>query len=97
MPPVDAAGFWSVTLYGSDGFFVDNPLHRFAIGDRTRDLSMNPDGSLDVYIQADAPLGKEGNWLPAPPARFLLLLRMYLPGKAVLAGSYVYPKVTPRP
>ena len=54
-PPVDA--FWSLTMYNASSFMlVDNPLNRYAIGDRTQGLAYNPDGSLDIYIQHDAPL-----------------------------------------
>ncbi|CAI6235741.1 unnamed protein product [Periconia digitata] len=35
-PPVKAgAGFWSVTMYGADLFFVDNEMGRYAVGDRS--------------------------------------------------------------
>jgi hypothetical protein len=43
-PPVN--GFWSLTVYGSDFFLVDNPLNRYALGDRSR--MTYPNGSL-VY------------------------------------------------
>lgn len=36
LPP--AAYFWSVTMYHDRGFLVDNPIDRFAIGDRTPGL-----------------------------------------------------------
>ena len=45
--------FWSVTMYDDQGYFVANPIHRFAIGDRDR-LAFNPDGSLDIYSAAIA-------------------------------------------
>jgi hypothetical protein len=47
IPPVN--GFWSVSIYNSKDYFVDNPINRYAIGDRTPGLKYNADGSLDIY------------------------------------------------
>ncbi|PEE33117.1 DUF1254 domain-containing protein [Bacillus cereus] len=91
LPPVNA--FWSLSMYGSDQFFVDNPIKRYAIGDRTEDLIYNVDGSLDIYIQNLPPEGKESNWLPAPSDDFILMLRMYMPKKNILKGTYQMPKI----
>ncbi|WP_413301091.1 DUF1254 domain-containing protein [Bacillus sp. 1P10SD] len=91
LPPVNA--FWSLSLYGSNQFFAANPINRFSIGDRTEGLTYNPDGSLDIYIQNTAPVGKESNWLPAPKDNFVLVLRMYLPKQNALDGTYQLPKV----
>ena len=95
LPPVDPKfGFWSLTLYGPDMFFVANPIDRFAIGDRTPELQKNPDGSLDLYVQHDEPADHTGNWLPAPAdGAFVLIFRMYLPQQAVLDGTYALPGV----
>jgi len=51
-PP--AKGFWSLTMYNAEYFFVDNPLNRYSISPRN-DLKYNEDGSLDLYIQKDSP------------------------------------------
>ena len=53
LPPVD--GFWSITMYNSSDFFVENPLNRAAIGNRTEGLKTAADGSLTIYVQKDAP------------------------------------------
>ena len=39
-PPVD--GFWSLTMYDKDYFFVDNPLNRYTLSQRNK-LKANPD------------------------------------------------------
>lgn len=90
--------FWSLTLYEAtdDGqfFFADNPLGRYAIGDRTPGLRTNDDGSLDIWIGHDRPGdGRENNWLPAPRTPFALFLRAYLPKPELLHGSYRVPAV----
>src|SRR5437868_14305717 len=36
IPPVK--GFWSITMYNSKDYFVDNSINRYAIGDRTPGL-----------------------------------------------------------
>jgi len=43
---------------------VENPIHRYAIGSRSEGLKYNSDGSLDLLIQNQVPLGRESNWLP---------------------------------
>lgn len=92
LPPVKA--FWSVTMYNSKSYFTDNPLNRYAIGDRTEGLKYNSDGSLDIYIQHDNPgKDRESNWLPAPSDDFNLMLRMYVPEGIVLNGEYKIPPV----
>ncbi|MFT3818978.1 MAG: DUF1254 domain-containing protein [Rubrivivax sp.] len=89
IPPVRA--FWSLTMYGPDLFFVDNPINRYAIGDRDP-LAFNADGSLDLYIQKDPPgKDKESNWLPAPAGRFDMTLRLYWPQPQALDGRWMPP------
>ncbi len=91
LPPVDA--FWSVSMYGEDFFFADNPIRRYAIGARTPGLRYNADGSLDLLIQHQRPVEREPNWLPAPASHFYLILRMYHPREEVLARRYRIPPV----
>jgi hypothetical protein len=75
-------------------FFTDNPLSRYAIGDRTRGLAYGADGSLDIYLQHDRPEEeREANWLPAPAGPMRLVLRAYEPHEALLDGSYRIPPV----
>lgn len=94
LPPVEA--FWSVTAYDAGGYFIPNPLKRFAIGDRDG-LVLNRDGSLDIYIQADSPgADKEANWLPVAKAPFTLLMRLYSPRDQVIAGQWTPPPVSRR-
>jgi hypothetical protein len=91
LPPVDA--FWSVTAYDAEGYFIPNALKRQALGDRDK-LVANADGSLDLYIQANAPGGeKEANWLPVSKAPFTLLMRLYSPKPEFLEGRWTPPPV----
>ncbi len=90
LPPNKA--FWSITMGDARNHFVANPLNRYSVSDRTG-LAQNPDGSVDIYIQNAAPVGHESNWLPAPADRFILWLRVYIPGEAILQGKYTVPPV----
>lgn len=90
-PPTNA--FWSLTMYDATGFFYDNILNRYAIGDRNP-LHKNEDGSVDIYIQNEAPDNeKKNNWLPAPKAPFNLLLRVYWPKDEMINGNWKIPPV----
>ena len=77
MPPVKA--FWSLTMYDTEFFFVPNSINRYELSQRNHFIT-NPDGSFDLYIQAESPgKDKEANWLPAPKGKFALVMRLYWP------------------
>ena len=90
-PPANA--FWSLTMYDPDGYFVDNPINRYTLGDRSN-LKVNEDKAIDIYIQKDNP-GKdiEANWLPAPEGSFNLLLRVYWPKEEMINRRWNPPTV----
>ncbi len=94
LPP--ANGFWSLTMYDKDYFFVPNPLNRYSISPR-QNLKANADGSVDLYIQNENPgPDKESNWLPAPKDKFILMMRLYWPQEkdpSILDGSWKIPQV----
>jgi hypothetical protein len=94
-PP--ANGFWSLTMYNAEYFFVDNPLNRYTLSARNK-LKKNADGSVDLYLQNENPgKGKESNWLPAPADKFILMLRLYWPKEtppSLLDGTWTIPGVT---
>jgi hypothetical protein len=91
LPPVHA--FWSVTLYDSHQQLIVNNILRNAIGDRDR-LRLNPDNSLAIHIQHDWPgAAEDSNWLPSPKDIFTLALRLYLPKRGAIGGSWRPPAV----
>ena len=93
-PPVE--GFWSITMYDPQFFFIANPINRYSISPR-QNLKANRDGSIDIYVQKDSPgAERESNWLPAPAGKFTLMLRMYWPNEhhpSILNGSWAIPAV----
>ena len=93
-PPVN--GFWSITMYDKSYFFVPNPLNRYTVSARNKFVT-NADGSVDLYLQANSPgKDKEANWLPAPKAQFIPMLRLYWPKETnptIFDGSWVLPAI----
>jgi hypothetical protein len=95
LPPVN--GFWSLTMYDAEYFFVENPLNRYNLSARNK-LKPNADGSVNLYIQNDNPgADKEANWLPAPKDKFVLMMRLYWPKEtppSIIDGTWKPPAVT---
>ncbi len=93
-PPVH--GFWSLTLYNQHHFFEPNEIKRYSLGTKNKTLKYNPDGSLTIYVQADAPSDplQRANWLPAPKdGAFSLYMRSYWPRDEITNGSWTPPPV----
>jgi hypothetical protein len=80
-PPLQRLGFWSLTVYDSDGFLIPNPRDVSSLGDRSNITYASggavygpgsdavQDGEFQFLIQpADIspPVNWTGNWLPGP-------------------------------
>ena len=95
--PCDA--FWSLTMYQRepDGrlFFIDNPIGRYAVGDRTPGMVRGADGSMDLWLQPDAPTdpAARANWLPSRAGPVAVSLRAYLPRAELRQGRAALPTV----
>ncbi|MGJ4968484.1 DUF1254 domain-containing protein [Bradyrhizobium sp. HKCCYLRH1073] len=87
------AGVWSVSPY-RENFYVRNAINRYGITS-AMPIKYNPDGSLDIYIQAQSPgADKETNWLPCPPSLpFNLSVRVYQPKTALKDGTFKIPPI----
>ncbi len=94
LPP--AKGFWSLTMYDENMFFVANPINRYSMSLRTNP-TYEADGSLVIYIQNENPgSDNEANWLPAPSGKFHLMMRLYWPQESapsIIDGSWQVPQV----
>jgi hypothetical protein len=85
--PVD--GFWSVSVYNKDGYFVKNAKNAYTLNNVT--AKPNADGSVTIRFGGD-----EGapNMLPITPD-WNYLVRLYRPRAEVLDGTWKFPEATP--
>lgn len=85
-------GVWSISVY-RENFYVYNKLQRYGLP--PGNPKYNPDGSLDVYLQADSPgPDKEANWLPTPKSdMFNATLRIYNPDPKTFDPNFKYPPI----
>jgi hypothetical protein len=104
IPPVNPGGFWSITMYDGNAFLVpDSPYN--ALGKpfvQGHQLCLNPDKSLDVFIQPEQPSNAQQacNWLKSPqadatPNNFILFIRLYWPDQALFrrVGGWIPPPI----
>ncbi|MEO6030027.1 MAG: DUF1254 domain-containing protein [Candidatus Binatia bacterium] len=96
LPP--AGAFWSLTMYdGKTQLLVANPLQRYLVNSpMLKSFTYGADGSLTLYVQKDSPgREREANWLPAPNGPFYAVLRIYMPAKSVVDGTWKQPLLQP--
>jgi len=78
---VPARQFWSLTMYDRATWaFVQNPLDRAGLGlFNMKDMKVNSDGTVELYVGPKAPEGLESNWIPTMGKTPYLWLRLYAP------------------
>lgn len=85
--PVDA--FWSVTVYGADGFLHKNDLDAYSVNNISG--VKNPDGSVTINLGGD---GNLPNSLPLTEG-WNYTVRMYRPRAEILDGTWTFPAFEP--
>jgi len=86
--PVD--GFWSLTVYDSQGYLLPNPYNAYALNDLT--AKKGQDGS--VTIQLGGCDGKVPNCLPITQA-WNYTVRLFRPRPEILDGTWRFPEAQP--
>ncbi|MGB5136415.1 MAG: DUF1254 domain-containing protein [Prochlorococcaceae cyanobacterium] len=84
--------FWSMTVYDVGArCLIDNPSQQADRSSRM-DLTVNDDGSIDLYVGPKAPAGTEENWVETVPGRgWFSYFRLYGPKQEHFDGSWVLP------
>jgi hypothetical protein len=86
--PVD--GFWSVTIYNSQGYLEPNKLSVYSFNNIT--AKKESDGS--ITIQFGGCDGKIPNCLPSVPG-WNYMVRLYRPRPEILNGTWKFPEARP--
>jgi hypothetical protein len=86
--PVD--GFWSLTVYNSEGYLQPNPYNVYSVNSITAKKS--PDGS--IAIQLGGCDGKIQNCLPITPG-WNYTVRLFRPRAEILDGTWSFPVAQP--
>jgi hypothetical protein len=86
VPEVPVKGFWSISIYNSEGFYEPNELNAYTVNNLTADKGA--DGS--VTVQFGGCDGKIANCLPTPEG-WNYMVRLYRPEAQILDGSWEFP------
>ena len=94
LPPVSEV--WSIPIYISDGYFVNNAINRFTVNSFMLEQKQFhiENGKLTIYVQKEKPADPKQlkNWLPAPEGGFRFTARFYGPTMSIIDGSYKMPQ-----
>lgn len=82
--PVD--GFWSITVYGKNGFMMKNDQNAYSYNNVT--AKKNADGGITINFGGGP---KAINNLPITPG-WNYIVRMYQPKQEIIDGSWSFPK-----
>jgi hypothetical protein len=88
-PIPDNKAFWSVTVYGNDGYMKnENSIVN------SSNAKLNGDGTVTVYYGSKAACGDVANRLDVTEG-WNILMRIYRPGPSVVDGTYKIAKAVP--
>ena len=85
--------FWTLNVLQGNKQVFENSAGKYGIGNKSKGLKYNKDGSLVIYLQSGKPKGFENNWVPVPNVSFQLVFKVYNPDESVYSGEWAPPAV----
>ncbi|SNX98376.1 Uncharacterized conserved protein [Geodermatophilus sabuli] len=98
--PADApvTQYWSVTVYDRATHTLIRDAPRAGCSSQAENLTVNDDGSTDIYFGPTAPAGSGPNWVPTDPGgRFEALFRFYGPTSSLYDHTWRLPDIGQTP
>jgi len=91
-PDTPAEDFWSVIVYDmkNKGFIAGASETGLATPDM-ENMTVNEDGSVDIYFAPEAPEGQDNNWIPTGEDWFVLF-RLYGPKEGWIESGWRLPE-----
>ena len=86
---VPVSGFWSISVYNSEGFFVQNDSNAYSINNVTGEKAN--DGSITIHFGGDP---TQSNYLPIMDG-WNYTVRLYQPQQQILDGTWKFPAPQP--
>ncbi|PCR90383.1 DUF1214 domain-containing protein [Natrinema ejinorense] len=86
---VPVGGFWSVSVYNSEGYFEENEYDAYTVNNVTAEQA--DDGSVTVHFGGNP---DQPNFIYTPK-NWNYMVRLYQPREEILDGSYQFPEAEP--
>lgn len=86
--PVD--GFWSISRYNAEGYFVPNDLNAYSLNN----ITAMPEADGSITVQFGGCDDKVANCLPIDPG-WNYMVRLYRPHPEILDGRWTFPEAQP--
>jgi len=89
-PKIPASDFWSVIVYDNEtNLIIRNEQLWPSVHSNSKNLVINPDGSVDVSFGPKSPAGKDNNWVQTNPGKgWNMILRLYYPQEPLFNKSW---------
>lgn len=88
---IPAQNFWSFNVYSNQTrSLLETDQIEAGLDSLTRDIQPNADGSYTIWFSANAPEGKESNWVQTMPGKtWSTILRLYSPEQEWFDKSWI--------
>lgn len=81
--------YWSAVSYKRSTYTFFHDVTHVGVGSQSAGLQANADGTVDIYIGQQPPVGKESNWVPVKAGdTFVFCIRFYGPDKPLFDKTW---------
>lgn len=89
-PDIPVCDFWSVLVLDVlTGLMISTDQPWPSVHKQSKNLRVNPDGSIDIFFGPNIPAGRKTNWIQTIPEKdWYMVLHMYEPMEAWVNNNW---------